>query len=526
MIPKTMLLSAAVLGIAAVAANAETLRWARTAEALTLDPHASNEGPTTTFRHQIMETLIVRDPTGAAVPGLATDWSVSKDDPSVWVFNLRKGVKFHDGSTFDSEDVVFSIERAKSPDSDFKELLASVSAVRATGPHRVEIVTSAPNPILPNNLNDIFMMDKQWAEANDTVKVQDYDGGEETFASRNINGTGAYKLVSREADVRTVLRINEDYWGRDHFPMDVTEVVFTPIHNDATRVAALLSGEVDFIQDVPVQDIGRVSGTDGLVVRTAPQNRVIFIGLNSGDADLASDNIEGANPFADRRVRRALNIAINRDAIRRVVMRGQSQPAGVIMPPFVNGWTEELAALPDTDMDEARSLMAEAGYEDGFSITLNCPNDRYINDEAICQAVVGMFARVGVEVNLEALPRAQHFPLITTLGTDFYLLGWGVPTYDSEYIFNFLVHTKGDKYGSWNATRFGDPEVDRKIVELASMTDIDARNASIAEIWERIQEEILYLPIHYQVLNWGMKSNVKAVVSPNDRPDFKYVELD
>ncbi len=520
-----LLLAASAIALVSASASAETLRWARAGDALTLDPHAQNEGPTSALSHQIMEPLVMRDMTGAMVPALATEWGPSEANPNVWVFKLREGVTFHDGAEFDSEDVVFSLNRAMTPDSDYKELLASVKEVRAPDKYTVEIETNGPNPIMPNNLTNMFMMDKGWAEANNAVKVQDYEGGEDTFAAKNANGTGPYKLVSREPDVKTVLAANENYWGKDEFPMQVTEIVYTPIQNAATRVAALLSGEVDFIQDVPVQDLSRVSGTDGLDVRTAPQNRVIFFGMNMGDADLTSDNVEGANPLSDLRVRQAMSMAINRDAIKQVVMRGQSAPAGMISPPFVNGWDEAMDSSSKTDVEAAKALMADAGYADGFSITLNCPNDRYINDEAICQAAVGMLAQIGVTVNLDAKPKAQHFPLINNYETDFYMLGWGVPTYDSEYIFNFLVHTKGEKYGSWNGTRYSNPDIDAKIVALASETNLPERDKQISEIWKVVQDEQLYIPIHHQVLNWGMKSNIGTGVAPDDTAKFKYFTL-
>ncbi len=522
---KTVPLAVAALALATTASTAETLRWARAGDALTLDPHAQNEGPTSALLHQILEPLVKRDMTGAIVPALATEWAPSATDSNVWIFKLREGVKFHNGAEFDSADVVFSLNRAMTPDSDYKELLASVTEVRAPSKHTVEIVTNGPNPIMPNNLTNMFIIDEDWAKANQAVKVQDFEGGEDTFAAKNANGTGSYKLVSREPDVKTVLTINEDYWGKDEFAMEITEIIYTPIQNAATRVAALLSGEVDFIQDVPVQDLQRVASDSNLEVRTAPQNRVIFFGMNMGDADLANDNVEGKNPLSDVRVRRAMSMAINRDAIKQVVMRGQSTPAGMVAPPFVNGWNEEMDSSSKTDVEAAKMLMAEAGYGDGFSIQLDCPNDRYINDEAICQAAVGMLAQIGITVNLDAKPKAQHFPLINNHETDFYLLGWGVPTYDSEYIFNFLVHTKGEKYGSWNGTRYSNPELDAKIVSLASETDLPKRNATINEIWQVVQDEQLYVPIHHQVLNWGMKSNVGTVVAPDDTAKFKYFTI-
>ncbi|MEM0977755.1 MAG: ABC transporter substrate-binding protein [Pseudomonadota bacterium] len=515
----------AAVAMLATGAVAETLNWARAGDSLTLDPHAQNEGPTHTLAHQVYEPLIIRDMTGAFEPALATEWGVKADDPNVWEFKLREGVTFHDGSEFDSEDAVFSFERAMSEDSAMKELLSSVVEVRAAGKYGFEIVTDGPNPIMPSNLTNLFIMDKTWTEANDAVKVQDIEGGEVTFASLNTNGTGPYIVQSRTPDSLTELTINENYWGKDLYPMEITAINYTPIKNAATRVAALLSGEVDFIQDVPVQDLARVDDDANLKVIKAPQNRVIFFGLNLGDDDLANDSVEGANPLQDVRVRQAMNMAINREAIQQVVMRGQSIPAGVAMPPFVNGWTEALDAVPATDIEKAKALMAEAGYADGFEIQLDCPNDRYINDEAICQATVGMFGQIGITVNLEAIPKAQHFPKIPNRTTDFYMLGWGVPTYDSEYIFNFLVHSTSDTRGSWNGTRFSDPDVDAKIVSLASETDLAVRDATIADIWSVVQDELLYLPIHHQVLNWGMSNKVETVVDPEDVPKFKFFTL-
>ncbi len=519
------MLALAVLMTSTTLASAETLRWARSGDALTLDPHSQNEGPTHTVRHQMYEPLIIRDTSGAFEPALATDWAPSESDPNVWVFNLRQGVKFHDGADFTAEDVVFSINRAKQPNSDMKELINSIVEVRAVDDHTVEIVTDGPNPILPANLTDLFIMDQGWTEANNTVDVQDFEGGEITFATTNVNGTGPYKLVSREPDVKTVMQRNEDYWGRDQFPMAISEIIYTPIQNDATRVAAMLSGEVNFLQDMPVQDLDRVNAVDGLLVKQAPQNRVIFFGMNQGGDDIEADNVDGKNPLADVRVRQAMSKAINRDAIKQVVMRGQSQPAGMIAPPFVNGWTAEMDGESSTDVEGAKALLAEAGYPDGFSIRLDCPNDRYINDEGICQAAVGMLGQIGITVNLDAKPKAQHFPLITDGKTDFYMLGWGVPTYDSEYIFNFLVHGRESDIGTWNGTGFDSDELDAKIKSLASNTDLVARDQDIAEIWRVVQDEQLYIPIHHQVLNWGMAENLDINVDPEDQPMVKHFGL-
>ena len=521
-LPIAVLIALAAQGVVSSAAQAETLRWARAGDSLTLDPHSQNEGPTHTLAHQIYEPLLQRDMAGQVIPALATEWAPT-DDPTVWRFKLREGVSFHNGAEFNADDVVFSLERAMMPTSAMKELLSSVASVSKVDDFTVDITTNGPNPLMPSNLTNLFIMDSDWAVDNDSAEPQDIANGGDNYAAKNTNGTGAFQLSSRVVDEKTVLSANDAYWGKDEFPLEVTEIIYTPIQSAATRVAALLSGEVDFIQDVPVQDLARVDQTDALKVVKAAQNRTIFFVMNSGDEDLTTDNVEGKNPFADVRVREAMNMAINRDAIQRVVMRDQSAPTGVIMPPFVNGWTESLDAYPENDTEKAKALMADAGYGDGFSVVLNCPNDRYINDEAICQAAVGMFAQIGVNVNLDAKPKAQHFPLIQNRTTDFYMLGWGVPTFDSEYIFNFLVHSTTDELGSWNGTRNSNTDWDEMIVSLASETDLEARDATIEKIWSEVQAETLYLPIHNQILNWGMKDNINFDVQPEDQPHFKFL---
>ena len=511
---KKLVIPALMISFTISSATAETVRWARAGDGITMDPHAQNEGPTHALNHQIYDSLLQRDMSGAIIASLATDWSALPDNPKIWRFNLRKGVKFHNGASFDSEDVVFSLNRAMADGSEMKELLSSIKEVRAVDSHVVDIETNGANPLLINNLTNMFMMDKGWSEANDVMTPHDVAKGETNFATMNTNGTGAFMLVSRSVDEKTVLKANPDYWGKNMYPNQVTEIIYTPIQSSATRVAALLSGEVDIIQDVPVQDLGRVSSTDGLKLATAAQNRVIFLGLNT---------VEG--PTAELKVRQAMNIAINRESIKKVVMRGQSDPTGVIMPPFVNGWTEKLNEYPAFDLDKAKALMSEAGYSNGFDIVLNCPNDRYINDEAICQAAVGMMAQIGINVTLDAKPKAQHFPIAKGGEADFYMLGWGVPTFDSHYIFNYLVHTQTDDRGSWNPTGYSNAEVDAMIVSLESETDLSKRNDTISKIWANVQDAQMYLPIHNQVLNWGMRSGIEFDVQPEDQPHFQFLKF-
>jgi peptide/nickel transport system substrate-binding protein len=512
--------TAAALGL--TAADARSLKWSRSGDALTLDPHAQNENPTTALARQIYEPLVERDRSGKLVPTLAVSWRIT-EDPTVWEFRLREGVTFQNGNPFDADDVVFTFERARQPTSDFKGYLASIETVTKVDGHTVRIKTKGPNPILVQNFTNLMMMDKEWAEANNAAKVQDFKNKEENFAVRNANGTGPFALVSREPDVRTVLKRNESYWGRTEVPLEITELVLTPIKADATRVAALLSGEVDFVQDVPVQDIERLKSSSNLTLTVGPENRTIFFGMDQSSPQLRSSDVKGKNPFADVRVRQAMNMAINREAIQRVVMRAQSVPAGAIVPPFVNGYSKELDTLPKVDVAGAKALMGQAGYANGFSVSLHCPNDRYLNDEAICQAAVGMLGQIGIKANLVSQSKSLHFPLIQKAETDFYLVGWGVPPYDSEYIFTYLYHTRGEKVGGWNAAKYSNPEMDKLIQGLSSETDLAKRNAAIAAIWQQVAKDQVYLAIHHQVLAHAMKNFIEIPVHPENQVLFKEV---
>ena len=518
-----LMLGAAAVALAfAGAANAETLRWARVADALTLDPHSQNEGPTHTLNHHIYETLVGRAVDGTLTPRLATEWGISEEDDTVWVFQIREGVTFHDGTPMTAEDVVFSLDRARTPPSGMAALHAAVEEVTAVDDTTVHVRLSGPAPLYVQNLTNTFIMSKAWAEENGVETAPNFAAGEEAYSVRNTNGTGPYVMVERDPEVRTVLQVFDGHW--DDAPA-VTEIIYTPISEAATRVAALLSGEVDVVQDVPVQDIARLEQTDGIKVMRGPENRNIFFSYDMTSDRLASSDAED-NPFAKPEVREAMALSLDRNAIRQVVMRGESQPSAAPLPPFVNGWTEELDAFGEPDYARAAELVAEAGYPDGFSVDLNCPNDRYLNDEAICQALVGMLARANIRVNLVSQTRSLHFPLIENWETDFYLLGWGVPTFDSQYVFDFLVHTREGSYGSFNGTRYSNPDLDAKIQSLATMTDLDARDAVIAEIWEEVMEERIFLNVHNQMLAYAMRDGISLDVHPENQPRMTTVTFD
>jgi peptide/nickel transport system substrate-binding protein len=515
-----------------IAADARTVRWARSIDAQTMDPHAANIGPTSDLSHQIYEPLVIRGYRGELIPTLATEWRILPENPNVWEFRLRQGVRFHNGAAFTADDAVFSFTRARAPTSDFRGLISSITDVRKVNDHTIHIETRGPNPLLVENLTNIFMMNKAWTEANNAAQPQNIRERQENFATRNAMGTGPYRLTVREPDVRTVLTQFDGYWGRGQVPLEVTEIVMRPIRENATRIAALLSGEVDAVHDVPVQDIARLQQTQGIRVNIGEENRVIFLGFNVGNDPLRSADIRDRNPFANRAVRQAINGAINRDAITRVVMRGQGQAIGYLGTRFINGHTDALAAPPAFNVAAANAALDAAGFprraaegNTRFSVAFHCTNDRYVSDEAICQAVVAMLGQIGIRANLVARPAAQHFPEIQRQELDFFLLGWGIPTYDSEYNFNFLYHTRSQNAGTWNGTRFSNPELDRRIIALQTMPDIQARNREIAALWAILKEEAVYVPLHVQSISHAMRGGIDIPVHPGAGAYFKFFQF-
>ena len=496
---------------------AKTIKWSMQGDSLTLDPHAQNEGPTTQVSRQVYEALVTRGLDMSIEPQLATDWKTT--DPNTWVFNLRKGVKFSDGTDMTAKDVVFSILRAKQPTSDFKEYISTISDVKEIDNYTVQVTTSKPNPILLNQLSNIFIMSKKWSIDFGATVSQNWDGGEETFSATNAMGTGPFKITLREPNTKTVFERNSNWWGsmKDN---SVSEIHLLPIKNSATRVAALLSGEVDLVTDAPVQDLARIGNSaDHEVVSTA-QMRTIFLGMDQAADKLRSGNT-GDNPFKKKEVRQALYQAIDIEAIKKKVMRGLSEPAGIITFPGVNGYTKDLDKRLPYDVDAAKKLLADAGYPKGFDVELRCPNDRYVNDEAICTAVVGMLGKFGVNVNLFAQTKSKHFKELKEDKGDFYMLGWGVPTLDSHYVFHYLYESGA----SWNKVNFSNSEVDAAIRVMEGEVDLDKRNAAIANAWKIVKDDISYLPLHHQVISWATKNNVDVPIRPNNEPLFRFASF-
>ena len=424
--------------LAVPAAQAVTLRWAAQNDILTMDPHSQNHATTHSILQHTYEGLTRYTRDYKIEPSLAVSWKQISD--THWRFNLRKGVKFHDGSPFSADDVVFSFGRIKQPQGTNQVYVTGVKEVKKIDDYTVDFLLEGPTPILLRNIVDFRIMSKSWAEKNNSQNVQDYAKKQEIYASRNTNGTGPYLIKTWEPDKRIVFAANKDWW--DKVDGNVTDVVYTPIKSDQTRISALLSGEVDLVTDLPTQDVERLRKTPSLKVLDGIEVRTIFIGMDQHNDELKYSSVKGKNPFKDVRVRKALNMAVDREAIRKVTMGGLSVPAGIMIAPGVHGHSKQIDVVTRYDIAGAKKLLAEAGYPEGFEFTLDCPNNRYVNDEKVCQALVAMWARAGIRARLNSMPFANYIPKILNFDTSAYMLGWGVATFDGLYTLQSLVRTK------------------------------------------------------------------------------------
>ncbi|MEM9392991.1 MAG: ABC transporter substrate-binding protein [Pseudomonadota bacterium] len=498
---------------AALPAAAEEFRWSSTTDPQTMDPHAVNSAPVLGFLNNTYEGLVRRGRDMAIEPALATSWEPIGDGEG-WRFSLRQGVTFHDGSAFTAEDVLFSYERASSEEADTRSWFAPVSDVKVVDDFTIEIMTTAPNPIFPDSIANWMIMDSGWAEANNAGRPDKEQGN---FATLNANGTGAFMVTAREPGLRTELQPYDGWWGDvEH---NITRAEFTPIQNPATAVAALLSGDIDMINPVPIQDADRLSGQPGVEVIQGIEARVIMLGFAQEAETLKyGESDDAENPFRDPAVRRAVAQAVNVPAILQTIMRGNAEPASQLVSPAMRGFSEPNAATAPYDPDAARAALAEAGYPDGFGFGLKCPNDRYLNDEAVCQAVNSMLSQVGLRPQLETMPVRGYWPRLREDDFDMYLLGWSPGTFDAEHPVRFLASTPNEekKLGSWNFGGYSNARVDELLPMIQSEIDETKRQAMLDEVAGILQEETAYVPLYVQPLLWGARDNISLTQRPDN----------
>ncbi len=528
----TALALAGALAIAPISqASAKTFKWANAGDVSSMDPYYRNETFLLAFLENIYEPLVRRDQNLGLEAALATKWGQSS--PTVWFFDLRQGVKFHDGTPFTADDVVFSLNRANSGGSNMKAYFASVKEIRKAGDFRVEVETRYPDPLLASKWAAILIMSKAWAEKNNAAVASDATKNEENFATRNAMGTGAFILRERKAGEKTILVKNPNWWDKPTH--NLTEVIFTPVANAATRVAALKAGDIDMMYEVPPQDTDNLKRDANINVIEGPETRVVYLGFDQERDELLESNIKGKNPFKDKRVREAFYRSIDVDAIKRTVMRGQSFPTALMVAPGINGYVKELDKRPTLlKPEEAKKLLADAGYPQGFEVGFDCPNDRYVNDEKICQAVVGMLARIGIKVNLLAQTRSKYFTKILRKSdfkpgeTSFYMLGWSpAATYDVHNVFEALLQTPNatSKKGQFNVSGYSNKAVDELADKMEAETDVAKRNAMILEATKLYTQDYAYIPLHQQAVVWAARKNVSLHQPADNRFPLRFVTL-
>ncbi|MBM3544538.1 MAG: ABC transporter substrate-binding protein [Alphaproteobacteria bacterium] len=489
-------------------AEAKTLRMAYDADPTSLDPHEQLSGATLQLSHLLFDPLVRFRQDMSLEPRLAKSWEQLDDRTTR--FHLLDGVKFHSGRTLSAQDVVWTFNRLKqSPD--FKALFEPFEGARAIDDLTVDLITKGPYPLVLNLATYIFPMDRQFYTGEDErgrAKDQIVKHGA-SFASSNASGTGPFTVTEREQGVRLELNRFADYWDKES-PGNVERIVLTPIKEAATRVAALLAGDVDFITPVPPTDLARIKDNDCCTLVTMPSPRILMFQLNQ----------ERVPAFKDPRVRLAINYAVNREGIAEKIMRGLATAAGQFSPDGYAGY--DPALTPRFDVAKAKALMKEAGYEDGFSVTMMAPNNRYIGDQRIAEAVAAMLAKIGIKVDLETMPKAQYWQRFDERAADIMMIGWQSDTQDSANFYEFLVMTPDQEtgYGQYNAGNYSNSEVDRLTLETQTMTDEKARAEVLRKIERILYDDAAVLPLQWPHLSWAARRNVRIepVVNVIDMP--------
>jgi peptide/nickel transport system substrate-binding protein len=516
-------LGAAVLLAGAVAAHAATLRIASAFDPQTMDPHALALLYHARVYTQVYESLVNRDEQYRLEPALALSWQAS--GPTTWRFKLRPGVTFHDGTPFGADDVVFSIERALGTTSQRSFQLKGVKAAVKVDPLTVDLQLEAPDAVLPEKLFMLAMMSKAWSAAHGVERAQDFNGKQETYAVRNANGTGPYRLDRYEPDVRTVLKRNPGWWGWADAKRagNVDGVTYTPIRADATRLAALVSGEIDLVLDPPVQDIERLKAEPAIKLQQVTDLGQQYLTFDQSRDELEGSDVKGKNPFKDLRVRRAVYHAINVDLITKKVLRGLGTPTGAFLSPTVDGSPAELDHRLPFDPAKARALLAEAGYPNGFSVALDCVNVPW--REAVCQAMTAMLTQVGIRTQLRSSPTNQFFPKLSGATASLIEYGW-TPNPDAWASLNALFRS-WDKsgLGTFNAGRYSNPKLDVLIDHMRVEPDLTRRRAMVGVALRLVADDLPFIPLYRRTLTWAMAKKVSAVQWPSDSPELRWVRM-
>lgn len=503
--------SVAVGALVGFAAEAKTLRWSSPTDLTTLDPYAHTESFTTSMLHHVFDPLVRRGRNLELEPALAVSWKTVK--PDTWRFELRKDVKFHNGNAFTADDVVASITRLLDPAARARGNIATVVRAEKVDDFTVDIVTNGPYPLLLNDLAGVYIMDKEWMEANGALKPGNIATGVTTAASTNAIGTGPFKLESYKPDAGTTMVVNPDWWDKPQHNIDRIE--FKPVKSDATRVAALLSGELDLIAPAPLQDLQRISASSGFKVVEEPSLRLIMLSLNFRPELKAMPGQK--NPMLDLKVRQAMWHAIDTDAIKKRVMRDKSRNTSTLVAPPVPGYSKDNDNSFGYDPEKAKKLLADAGYPSGFKTKLNCPNDRYINDEQTCVAIASMWTKVGIQTELQTESRATYFPRQDRGEFDVSMVGWAtLPPMDGFSVLASLLTDKQESYGGSNSSAYVNPQIEELTRKAAVELSEEKRRSMLIEALKVARDTVAYIPLHQQPVAWAMRDGIDVPQFPDE----------
>jgi peptide/nickel transport system substrate-binding protein len=488
----------------ATAAGAQELRIGLANDPTAMDPHYHNLSPNNSLLSHIFERLVDQDERQRLVPGLAESWKAI--DATTWEFKLRKNVKFHDGTPFTADDVIFTFERAPNVEGSPSSfgIYSKGKTLTKVDDHTLHFKTAEPYPLMPNDVAQIFIVSRKHGAG---AKTPDYNSGKAAI------GTGAYRYVEYTPGNRIVVQRNEQYWGQK--PM-WQRVVFRGIKSDPSRVAALLAGDVDLIEEVPATDMERLKKEPKVTVAQTVSNRIIYLHLDHFRDDSpfvrAKDGAPIKNPMRDKRVRVAISKAIDRDAIVSRVMEGVAIKAGQLLPEGFFGVSPKLKPVA-YDPNGAKKLLAEAGVPNGFRLTIHSPNDRYPNDAKIAEAVGQMLSRIGIDTQVVTMTQGVFFRDASTGSPDkgpkfsFILVGWGSGTGEASSPLKSLLATfdRDKGMGASNRGRYSNPQVDKLINDALATVDDAKRADLLARATEVAIDDVGIIPLHYQVNTWGMR---------------------
>ncbi|WP_298719419.1 ABC transporter substrate-binding protein [uncultured Oceanisphaera sp.] len=512
-------------GLITQQAQAENVvRWAQQADIPTLDPYAFASTHALSFQNHIYEGLVQWNNSLQLEPTLATHWE-QLDDTSLR-FYLNKGIKFHNGNDFTADDVVASINRVTHPDSGIRGNASSLKDAVKVDDYTVDIRLNGKSPMALNELSGVLMMDREWLEEHKATEPTSMSKGTEGYATNHTNGTGPFKLESRRRDAEMVLVKNDNWWQAEQSRHNIDRIIFQPVSSDSTRLAGMLSGEFDLVNDVPLQDLPRLEREKDIDVKVRPSLRVDYLSLNMAD-ELNAGNVDGKNPLKEQKVRQALHMAIDREAIVKKIMRGMTEVANTYVAPDIAGYDAERAIELDYDPKRAKALLAEAGYPDGFTLAFDCVQGAYLNAEQWCQAVQRYWSKIGVKTNLNVHSRSVYSQIRDNGRTDVAVLGWAnLPLYDAYSINQQLLHSKdGGIFGAFNIPRYQNDKVDALIEQSVSELDKSTRVQLMSDALAMAQQDLPFIPLHFEPVAWVTSDKLNITQNSDNVVRLWYASL-